>query len=98
MKTLEDLGASLLARTGADPSPPPAPLPSPEPAGVQTVRAVGRAAWSVAATASFAASFYHGLKRNDSLAWGLGWGLLGTMFPVVTPLYALHQGFAKPHP
>jgi hypothetical protein len=104
MKTLEDLGASILARTGADPSPPAppsAPMPPPSPPesdAVQIARMTGRAVWSVAATASFAASFYHGLKRNNSLAWGLGWGVLGSMFPIVTPLYALHQGFAKPHP
>jgi hypothetical protein len=51
--------------------------------------------WAVAATASFAASIYHGYKRNDSLGWGLWWGLMGAIFPVVTPVVGIAQGFGK---
>ena len=42
------------------------------------------------------ASFWHGLKRNDSLGWALGWGFLGSLFPVITPAYGYYQGYAKP--
>jgi hypothetical protein len=45
---------------------------------------------------SFGVSVYHGYKRNDSLGWGLGWGVLGAMFPILTPTVALAQGLGKP--
>ena len=47
-------------------------------------------------TASGAASLYHGYKRNNgSLGWGLGWFVLGSLFPVITPTIAVAQGFGK---
>lgn len=52
--------------------------------------------WSIASTASFAASVYHGYKRNDSIGWALWWGFMGALFPIVTPTIALAQGFGKP--
>ena len=45
---------------------------------------------------SSAACAYHGYKRNGSFGWGLGWGLLGGMFPIITPTIAVAQGFGKP--
>lgn len=54
-----------------------------------------RNVWAVAATASFAASIYHGYKRNDSVGWAIWWGLMGALFPVVTPTVAVIQGFGK---
>lgn len=51
--------------------------------------------WGVLATASFAASVYHGYKRNDSLGWGIWWGAMGALFPVATPAIAVAQGFGK---
>lgn len=53
-------------------------------------------AWGVAGTISFAASIYHGYKRNDSLGWALWWGFMGALLPIVTPTVAIAQGFAKP--
>ena len=47
-------------------------------------------------TASMAASAYHGYKRNQSVGWALWWGLMGATFPVITPVIAVAQGFAKP--
>lgn len=39
---------------------------------------------------------YHGYKRNDSIGWALGWGLVGSMFwPITVPLM-FAQGFGKP--
>jgi hypothetical protein len=55
-----------------------------------------RMVWGTLATASFAASVYHGYKRNDSVGWAIGWGVLGALFPVITPTIAVAQGFAKP--
>ena len=51
--------------------------------------------WGIASTVSMAASAYHGYKRNNSVGWALGWGLLGGTFPVITPVIALAQGFGK---
>lgn len=45
--------------------------------------------------ASTVASTYHGYKRNDSIGWALWWGLMGSMFPVVTPTIAYAQGFGE---
>lgn len=46
---------------------------------------------------SVGASAYHGYKRNHgSLGWGVAWGALGGLFPVITPAIALAQGFGKP--
>jgi hypothetical protein len=45
--------------------------------------------------ASGSASAYHGYKRNNSVGWGIGWGVLGLLFPVITPTVAVIQGFGK---
>lgn len=55
-----------------------------------------RIIWGVLSTASFAASVYHGYKRNDSLGWGIWWGFMGALFPVITPTIAVAQGFGRP--
>lgn len=47
----------------------------------------------VVVIASMAASVYHGYRRNQSIGWALWWGLMGSMFPVVTPAIAVAQGF-----
>lgn len=47
------------------------------------------------ALASAAASGYHGYKRNESIGWALAWFGLGILFPVVTPVIAVAQGFGK---
>jgi hypothetical protein len=51
--------------------------------------------WTVLATASAAASAYHGYKRNDSIGWGIWWFFMGGLFPVITPVIAVAQGFGK---
>ena len=38
---------------------------------------------------------YHGYKRNDSVGWGVGWGVLGAMFPIFVVPIAMAQGFGK---
>jgi len=54
-----------------------------------------RIAWAVLSTASMAASAFHGYRRNQTVGWALWWGLMGGMFPVITPTIALAQGFGK---
>lgn len=46
-------------------------------------------------TAGFVAGVYHGYKRNKSIGWALGWGLLGGIFPYITIPVSLAQGFGK---
>lgn len=38
---------------------------------------------------------YHGYKRNDSVGWAIGWGLLGSAFWPITIPISLAQGFGK---
>jgi len=52
--------------------------------------------WSVVSTASMAASAYHGYKRNKSVGWAIVWGAMGAIFPVITPVIAVAEGYAKP--
>jgi hypothetical protein len=73
------------------------------PAGPVTVMperktsSAGSVALGLLATVSMAASAYHGIKRNNgSIPYGIWWGLMGTMFPVITPTIAVAQGYAKP--
>ena len=42
------------------------------------------------------ASGYHGYKRNQSVGWGVSWFVLGGMFPILVPVIAVAQGYAKP--
>lgn len=51
--------------------------------------------WGALSTVSMAASAYHGYRRNDSVGWALWWGLMGAMFPVITPTIAVAQGFGR---
>jgi hypothetical protein len=53
----------------------------------------------LASLAGMGALAYHGYKRNDSVLWAVGWGLLGGAFPVGTVIggvIAYGQGFGKP--
>lgn len=45
---------------------------------------------------SAAVSGYHGYKRNQSVGWGVGWFVLGGLFPILVPVIAVAQGYAKP--
>lgn len=53
----------------------------------------------VLSAAGAAAGAYHFTRRHrGSLVWGLAGGVLGALFPVVVPVVALAQGFARPLP
>jgi hypothetical protein len=48
---------------------------------------------------SIVASAIHGYKRhNGSVAAAVGWGVLGGVAPVITPVVALAEGYGKPLP
>lgn len=38
---------------------------------------------------------YHGYKRNNSVGWAIGWGLLGGIFPYFVIPIAFAQGIDK---
>ena len=40
-------------------------------------------------------SAYHGYKRDRTAIASFGWGVLGSMFPLITPAVAVAQGFGK---
>lgn len=44
---------------------------------------------------SGAASAYHGWKRDGTPIAAWGWFTLGSMFPIVTPIIAVGQGYGK---
>jgi hypothetical protein len=53
--------------------------------------------WWTLVSASIALSTFHGIKRHrGSIPWGLGWGLLGGLFPIVVPAIAIAQGLGTP--
>lgn len=60
-----------------------------------TSEKIAAAVWGAASLAGTALGAYHGYKRNNSIGWGLWWGLMGGMFPIVTVPLALAQGFGK---
>lgn len=60
-----------------------------------TPNTVGGSVWAVASVLSTALSAYHGYKRNESVGWAVVWGLLGGIFPVITPVIAYAQGFGE---
>ncbi len=70
---------------------------SPKQAGVgQEVPAPSGSTIYLALSAlSAGASAFHGYKRNHSVGWGVWWGLMGGIFPIITPAIALAQGFGK---
>lgn len=60
--------------------------------------AVIRTVVGVVLVGSVVASAYHGYKRNlNSPGWALGWGASGFLFPLVTPVVAIIQGYGEPH-
>ena len=46
--------------------------------------------------AGAATGAYHGYKRNKSVGWAVGWGLLGAIaWPITIPV-SVAQGYGKP--
>lgn len=52
-------------------------------------------AWPLFSVAGVGMGAYHGYRRNDSVGWAIGWGLLGGLFPFITIPVSLAQGFGK---
>jgi len=71
-------------------------VPSPITVTFRPTGAMVVAGWGLS-TISAAVSAYHGYKRNrGDLGWTLAWFLGGAMLPVVVPVIAFTQGFARP--
>ena len=58
---------------------------------IGTVAAVG-----ALSLVSAAVSGYHGYRRDRSAMAGVGWAFMGMLFPVITPVFAFGQGYARP--
>lgn len=77
------------------------PVAKTQEAEPSTARKVIAAGYALLGTVSMAASAYHGYKRNDvpggsPIGWAIGWGALGSLFPLITPVVAVAQGYAEP--
>lgn len=75
----------------SDLAPPNAAALAPEPNIMDKVWPIWRFLGPVAA----AAGIYHGYARNQSILWGLWWGISAAALPVITIPIALAQGFGK---
>ena len=51
------------------------------------------AIWGIVSMLSSGLSAYHGYKRNRSVGWAAMWGVMGAVFPIITPAVAVAQGF-----
>lgn len=51
--------------------------------------------WALLSGISMVASTWHGYRRNRTVGWALWWGLMGAMFPIITPTIGLAQGWGK---
>jgi hypothetical protein len=92
------LGFEHLGQSTTLPSAPQAP-----PTTIQVVQGPSagplRILFYVLDMASVGLSAFHGYRRhNGSVGAAIGWGLLGGLFPVITPAVAFAQGFGKPKP
>lgn len=63
------------------------------PVAVQIGTVLAAASLSVV---SAAVAGYHGYRRDRSAMAGVGWAFVGALFPVVTPIVAFAQGYARP--
>lgn len=102
---LAGLGArtKMTARLSTQPIPPP-------PATTTTVNGpwsvargldlpIGKTAAMALTVSSAAVSAYHGTRRNNgSVFWGVVWFALGAVFPVITPIVGVAQGFGQRRP
>lgn len=86
-----DLAAQALIARGAKPGAVSSALTFLDSSGKLTKSAI----YGVLTLLSAGASAFHGYRRNKSVGWGAWWGIMGGMFPVVTPAIGLAQGWAK---
>lgn len=85
--------AQALITRGVDPSTVAAALNFLDTSGSMTKSKL----YGLLSLASAAFSGFHGVRRNHgSVGWGLWWFAVGGIFPVVTPVIALAQGYAQP--
>ena len=65
------------------------------PNGTITYTGMDYVMWGLSAVSS-GVSAYHGYKRNNSVGWAIWWGLMGGMFPIITPVIAVAEGYGRP--
>src|SRR5258706_3519186 len=93
--TLQLLGTPMLLGLGVDTLVPSAGVvPAPTPFDLFMTKYKSTIC-NVLALTSMAASTYHGYRRNKSIGWALVWGVAAGIFPVVTPVIAVAQGYGK---
>lgn len=56
------------------------------------------AIWRTLQITGAALGAWHGYRRNDSVWWGVVWGLAGAALPPITLPIAFAQGLGKPAP
>lgn len=84
-----DVAAQLLVSRGVS--------PTIVVAAQAAVAGATRAQWKNWLTiAAAAGAGFHGYRRNNSLGWGLVWFTMGTLFPIVTTVVGLAQGYGQP--
>lgn len=54
-----------------------------------------KSGWLWLSAVGTATGAYHGYRRNNSVGWAVGWGILGGFFPFVTIPVSVAQGFGK---
>lgn len=84
-------GTSSMA-TGSSPD---ATSPAPATSSMANMLGLSDALWTALSWAGAGAGAYHGYKRNNSVGWAIGWGILGAWFPLFTVPIAFAQGFGK---
>ena len=53
-------------------------------------------AYSSLSLVSAVVAGFHGYRRDRSAMAGVGWAFMGALFPVITPVFAFGQGYARP--
>lgn len=66
--------------------------------GTPSVTTASDVFWGVARVVSVGLCAYHGAKRNNSIAWGVGWAIMGGVAPIIAPAIAIAQGLGEPLP
>lgn len=105
------VGDQALAQIGADAGSPAPVLPAGDPIAMN-LPSMPRWPWqkdvpvaaqigTIIAGASLslvsgAVSAYHGYKRDRSGMAAFGWGVAGMLVPVIVPIFAFGQGYARP--
>jgi hypothetical protein len=87
--------AQEVVATGADPAVVSSAMATLAQQDLTKAKANQKLLYSTLALVSATASGFHGYRRNNSLGWGLVWFVMGSVFPIITPVIGLAQGFGQ---